>query len=252
MLNGIHVKYHNPNYNHLTRDYHDNNTDSAQSFANQLLQNQKQNRDSSGDVRGLVEMTKDNIRASFDNSASHAFGKISLDDWYENQLALEQVHSERYQRGKAYIMGADDDDTMSLLYGFGINVYGTQWDSKQFLPVIDEELRQRVFTMGGNISEEQLQESMESLAKLIDKVLKNEYEKEPDSSLTNALLILRAELDFLPEKWEIRQKQATESLQSISLDSSTEEINEQLQKIGFGLSHILLLDMIDATKKRQR
>ena len=90
---------------------------------------------------------------------------------------------------------------------------------------------------------------MESLAAFIDKILNDEYEKELNSSPANALLILRAELDLLPEKWEKRQKQAVESLQSINLDSNAEEINEQLQQIDFGLSRTALIDIIDVTNK---
>ena len=249
MLDKIQVKHHNLSYDGLTQDYHSKNTNEARSFTAQLLQNQNKNRDNSDNIQKLVEMTKNDVRASFDNSIIQAFGKISLDEWYENQLILEQTHSERYIKGKAYIKGTQDDDTMSLLYNFGTNVYGTQWDSHRHLPIIEEELREREFTLGSNISKEQLQKSMESLAAFIDKILNDEYEKELNSSPANALLILRAELDLLPEKWEKRQKQAVESLQSINLDSNAEEINEQLQQIDFGLSRTALIDIIDVTNK---
>ena len=116
MLDKIQVKHHNLSYDGLTQDYHSKNTNEARSFTAQLLQNQNKNRDNSDNIQKLVEMTKNDVRASFDNSIIQAFGKISLDEWYENQLILEQTHSERYIKGKAYIKGTQDDEPRLGLY----------------------------------------------------------------------------------------------------------------------------------------
>ncbi|MDE7174288.1 MAG: hypothetical protein K2N70_08110, partial [Helicobacter sp.] len=82
---------------------------------------------------------------------------------------------------------------------------------------------------------------IETLTKLLNQVLDKEFAKDSKSSLTNALLVLRAELELTPEKLEKLQKQAIESAQqplsdALNPNANLEEIDRKLKQINDALS----------------
>ena len=244
MTSTLHIQYANSKRQSWSVNYDDSKTAwNVQNFQDKLVQNQKDDKDNSQDICELVAIMKDNERAKFDNHNASLFGRISLDEWHKNFLDLEQVHSERYKDGMSYLTDSIRERTLDLVGTLQLN--GTsldtmEWDAIGAKSLVDSELKSRGFKKG--VSESTYQESMNVLTKLLDKVLGEEYAKDSQSSITNALLVLRAELELSPEKWEKIQQQAAESAQETLTDAlnpnaNLEEIDRKLNNIHGMLSY---------------
>ena len=244
MINTIHIQYANSNRQSWSVNYDDSKTTwNVQNFQDRLVRNQEDDKDNSQDIRELVAVMKDNERAKFDNHNASLFGQISLDEWHKNFLDLQQVHSERYKDGMSYLTDSIRERALDLggiLQLNGTSLDTMEWDAIGVKSLVDSELKNRGFKSG--VSESTYQESMNILTKLLDKVLSEEYAKDSKSSLTNALLVLRAELELSPEKWEKIQQQAAESAQealrdAINPNANLEEIDRKLNDIHGILSY---------------
>ena len=244
MTNTLHIQYTNSNRQSWSVNYDGSKTTgNVQNFQDKLVRNQEDDKDNSQDIRELVAVMKDNERAKFDNHNAILFGQISLDEWHKNFLDLQQVHSERYKDGMSYL--TDSIRERALDFGGTLQLNGTsldtmEWDAIGAQNLVKSELKSRGFKK--DVSESTYQESMNVLTKLLDKVLGEEYAKDSKSSLTNALLVLRAELELSPEKWEKIQQQAAESAQETLTDAlnpnaNLEEIDRKLNNIHQMLSY---------------
>ncbi|MDE6979740.1 MAG: hypothetical protein K2O85_09280 [Helicobacter sp.] len=258
MISTLQVQYTNSNRQSWSVNYDSSKTTgNVQNFQDKLVRNQKEYKDNAQNIHELVSIMKDNVQANFENCAINAWKLFeyyaenpiptTIDEHLSNMAHITWVsdsfaYSKDYKDGVSYLTNSIQDRQWGLSGNERLNSISLdtmEWDAIGANSLVDSELKNRGFKSG--VSESTYQESMNILTKLLDKVLSEEYAKDSKSSLTNALLVLRAELELSPEKWEKIQQQAAESAQETLTDAlnpnaNLEEIDRKLKQINDALS----------------
>ena len=258
MTNTLNTQYTNSNHQNWSIKFDsDKAIDNMQSFQDKLTQNQKADKDNTQNIQELVSVMKDNVQTNFENYAANAWKLFeyyaenptptTIDEHLSNMAHIAWIpdsfaYSKDYKDGVSYLTNSIQDRQWGLSGNERLNAIslGTmEWDAIGAKSLVDSELKNRGFKSG--VSESQYQDSIEILTKLLNQVLDKEFAKDSKSSLTNALLVLRAEFELTPGKLEKLQKQAIESAQqplsdALNPNANLEEIDRKLKQIDDALS----------------
>lgn len=259
MTSTLQVQYTNSNRQSWSVNYDGSKTTgNVQNFQDKLVRNQKNDKDNSQDIRELVAVMKDNVQANFENCIVNSWklfeyyaenpAPTTIDEHLSNIANIawspdDFAYSKDYEDGVSYLTNSIQERKLGLSGTerlTAISLDTMEWDAIGTTSLVDSELKSRGFKKG--VSESQYQDSIETLTKLLNKVLGEEYAKDSKSSLANALLVLRAELELIPEKLEKIQKQAIESAQqplsdALNPNANLEEIDRKLKQIDDALNH---------------
>ena len=259
MTNTFHAQYANLNCQNWSENYGRNKTiENTQVFHDKLVRNQKEYKDNAQNIHELVSIMKDNVQANFENCAINAWKLFeyyaenpiptTIDEHLSNIAHITWVsdsfaYSKDYKDGVSYLTNSIQDRQWGLSGNERLNSISLdtmEWDAIGAKSLVDSELKNRGFK--SDVSKSQYQDSMKTLTKLLNQILDKEFAKDSKSSLTNALLVLHAELELTPEKLEKLQKQAIESAQqplndALNPNANLEEIDRKLKHINDALSH---------------